>query len=149
MSLEIQGGGGGIGVGTVTLTGSEPSLLVQSGTKAVAATTVYATDDLYGVDFQVTIPQTEFLGQGPKATADLYGGYIQQIGGEPYTAGISYGQDVNAAGNLVDTLFVTVQDTTGAFTTQASVPLRSANTPAQLAKLSAVAAQLNALAAGG
>lgn len=146
MSLEIQGGGGGIGVGDVKFNDSEPTLIVKSGAKPLAGDTIYATELTYDIDFQITIPHTEFLGQGPQATANLYGGYIQQIASEAYTYGVSYGQDVNASGNLVDTLFVIVGDPTGRFTTEVSIPLRSANTPATFAKLQAAANAASALA---
>lgn len=149
MSLEIQGGGGGIGVGDVTFNDSEPTLIVKSGAKPQEGDTVYATENTYDIDFQVTIPHTEFLGAGPQATADLYGGYIATLAAEPYTYGVTYGQDVNASGNLVDTLFVIVGDPTGRFLTQVSVPLRSANTPATFAKLQAAATAAAALATGG
>lgn len=147
MAVEPQGSGGTGGPGGVTLTGSEPSLLVQSGTKAVDATTVFATDTIYGIDFQVTVPQTEFLGAGPEATAELYASYIQQVAALPAVVAAYYGQDVNAAGNLVDSLFVVVGDPTQAFTTTVSVPIVNSNTPASFAKIAAAATVVTNLAA--
>ena len=148
MAVEPQGSGGTGGPGGVHFIGSEPSLLVQSGTKAVDATTVYAEDTIYGISFQVTIPQTEFLGQGPLSTAELYASYIQQVAALPAAVAVYYGQDVNAAGNLVDALFVVVGDPTQQFTTTVSVPIVSSNTPAAFAKIAVATTVVTNLAAG-
>lgn len=147
MTVELQDGGDIVGPGGVKFIGSEPALLVQSGPKAVDATTVYATDLKYGIDFQVTIPQTEFLGQGPTATAELYASYIEVIAALPATVAVYYGQDVNAAGNLIDVLFVIVGDPTQEFTTTVSVPLRTANTPGAFVKIAAATTVVTNLAA--
>jgi len=121
------GGGGGPAVGTVIGVGTNPALLVKGGSQAVEAITVYAQETTYGVYFSVTIPMTEFNTKGPLVTAEIYGGYIQEIASQDYVFGISYGQDVDASGNLVDMLFVTVGDPSGQFLGNVDVVLENAN----------------------
>lgn len=142
------GGGGGPAVGTVTATGSFATLLVQGGSQAVEAITVFATETVYGVSFQVTLPLTKFQKEGALVTAELYGGYIQQIASEDYVYGISFGQDVDASGNLVDMLFVTVGDPTGQFLGNVDIPLLSANAPGSFTKLLAMVKSLTDLSNG-
>ena len=142
------GGGGGPAVGGVKAVGTSPALLVQSGTQAVEAITVYALDTVYGINFAVTISLQEFNGKGPLVTAEEYAGYIQQIASEDYTYGIAYGQDVDASGNLVDMLFVTVGDPSGLFLANVDIPLATANSTGSFDKLLKMVASLTTLAAG-
>jgi hypothetical protein len=142
------GGGGGPAVGGVQAVGTAPALLVQSGTQAVEAITVYALDTVYGINFAVTISLTEFNGKGPLVTAEEYAGYIQQIASEDYVYGISYGQDVDASGNLVDMLFVTVGDPSGQFLGNVDVVLANANSTKTFDDLLKMVNALTTLAGG-
>ena len=127
---------------------TSPALLVQSGTQAVEAITTYVTETVYGISFQVTLPTTLFQKEGPLVTAEVYAGYIQQIASEDYTYGIAYGQDVDASGNLVDMLFVTVGDPSGLFLANVDIPLATANSTGSFDKLLKMVASLTTLAAG-
>jgi hypothetical protein len=121
------------GTGTVTsdydFTGSEPSILVESGNRVVKAVTLYAREKEFGIEFQFTIPRTEYMGSGPEGAAGLRAGWLQAIGIADHVQAVSVVQDVNAQGFLRDYVLVTVGSDDGQFTADTQILLDSANTP--------------------
>lgn len=145
--LAQTGEGSGGSAGTYTVTGTLPAILVVSGGKTVDAITVYASENVYGVTYEFTIPMTTFMGEGPDAAAGLYAGYIQAYGSIAYVQGIQYARDTNASGNLIDTLIITVGSADLSFLADVSIPLLTADTPANFGVVGNAWAKLQALGA--
>lgn len=123
-------GSGGPVNGDYVVTGQEPDILVMSGNRVVSAETIYARETTFGIDFQFTIPMTEYMGSGPQAAAGLRASWLQTIGNHDHVTGVYVTQDVNAQNLLRDYVFVTVGTDDGLQTATTRILLDNANTPA-------------------
>lgn len=134
MALSVDGGADGGTGGPVTgdyeVTGQEPDILVLSGNRVVAAETIFAREKTFGIDFQFTIPTTEYMGSGPNAAAGLRAEWLQTIGNHEHVTAVYVAQDVNPQNLLRDYVFVTVGTDDGLQQAQTKFLLDNANTPA-------------------
>lgn len=112
-----------------SVTGQEPDILVQAGNKVVQAETIYAREDTFGIDYQFTIPLTEYMGSGPAAAAGLRAEWLQTLGNHEHVVGLYVTQDVNAQNLLRDYVFITVGTDDLENTTLVRVLLDNANNP--------------------
>lgn len=135
MALPVEVDGGGAAPGSFTVLGQYPDLLVQSATRVVNAQTIVARENIYGVSFQFTIPMTEYMGEGPDAAAGLRAGWIQAMAAHDHVVGMTYTQDVNAAGTLVDQMVITVGTPDGENTADLTIPLAQLNAPGSFQKV--------------
>lgn len=123
--------------GSFKVLGQTPSILVQGGTKVVDAMSITVEDQLYGVTFTFTIPRTEWAGSGTQNWASLYTTWVNALAAHDYVQGLSYTQDVNASGNLVDMLVVTVGTPDNENIADVEIELSKANSPASFGALQA------------
>lgn len=131
MALEPDpsGGGGTVGAVSFRVTYQLPDLLVLSGGRVVDAMTIGVHENKYGLDFQFTIPKTEWQGEGTRVAAFDYTSYIQEVAAADHVVAIAYAQDVDASGNLRDVLYVTVATSATDQQAVAVVPFSTLNTP--------------------
>lgn len=130
MALPIEVDGGGTpGAVSFRVTSQEPTILVQAGGKVVDAMTIGVHENKYGLDFAFTISRLEWSGEGTQVAAYDYTSWIQEVAGADHVVAIQYAQDVNAAGLLIDVLYVTVTTTAVDQTAVAVVPFSTLNTP--------------------
>jgi hypothetical protein len=122
-------GGGTVGAVSFRVTSQEPTIKVLAGGRVVDAMTIGVHENRYGLDFAFTITRAEWQGEGTRVAAYDYTSYIQEIAGADHVVGIQYAQDTNAAGLLVDVLYVTVATTALDQTATAVVPFSTLNTP--------------------
>jgi hypothetical protein len=97
---------------------------------------------VYDVVFSFTIPLVEWQADGTKYWAELYAGWVQAMGADDDVVGMYYAQDVNASGNLVDTMFVVVGTADGLNTTTVSIALSQLGGTAAFGKVHAAYARL-------
>lgn len=135
MALPVEPDGGGAAPGSFTVLNQYPDLLSQSATRVVNAETIVARENIYGVTYQFTIPMTEYMGAGPDASAGLRAGWIQAMAAHQHVVGMSYTQDLNQAGALVDQMIVAVGTPDGENTAELVLPLASLNAPASFQKV--------------
>jgi len=124
----IDGGGGPV-TGDYIVTSQEPDILVYQGNRVVQAQTIFARETTFGIDFQFTIPQTEYMGAGPQASAGLRASWLQTIGNHDHVVAVYVTQDLNPQNLLRDYVFVTVGTDDGLQTAQTRILLDNANTP--------------------
>lgn len=147
MTVELQDSAGAAAVpGSFKVVGQRPNILIQGGSQVVEAMTIDVQETLYGIFFSFTIPRTQWAGDGTQAEANFYTSTVQAIAAAPEVIAVSYAQDVNAAGALIDTLIVTVETPDGLNTAVVTLPLLTANTPASFAKIAAAVATLTSTA---
>lgn len=130
MALTPDPSGEGAPPNSFQVLGQYPDLLIQSATRVVNAQTIIARELIYGVTFQFTIPMTEYMGEGPQAAAGLRAGWIEAMAQHTHVTGLTYTQDVNSSGALVDQMIVTVGTSDLANTAELTYPLEQLNTPA-------------------
>lgn len=154
MPLDNSLGGAGATPGSFVVVGQSPTILVQGANTVVDAMTITVTEQIYGVTFSFTVPltvwklsQTSTAQEGVASLASQYAAAVQVIGEYANTVAISYAQDVNAAGLLVDVLIVTVGTPDGTQTTNVTVPLLTAGTPAGFDLITTAYANLVAVGA--
>lgn len=138
MPLDNSIGGAGATPGTYTVGPQSSTILVDSGGNVVDAVTISATESIYGVDFQFTVPRSAWnaaagivaagAGGAGASTAALelgsqYAALIQAFGELAPVVAISYQRGINAQNLLIDQLVVTVTDPTGASSIDVVVPL--------------------------
>lgn len=112
MALQPAEGGGGI-AGVYRILYQRPDILVIGVNNVQDAVTVTAQDLLYGIVFSFTRSRQSWEGGAVQAAASFYAGQIQAIAQHPNVVGLSYTQDTNASGNLVDQMIVTVGSADG------------------------------------
>lgn len=148
MTVELQDAAGAAAVpGSFHVVGQRPTILIQGGSQVVDAMTIDVQETLYGIFFSFTIPRKQWASDGTQAEANFYTSTVQAIAGAPETIAVSYAQDVNPAGALIDTLIVTVETPDGLNTANVTLPLLTANSPANFQKLADAVATLTATAA--
>ena len=149
MPLDNQLGGAGPSPGTVTNVSSAPTLIIKPGGSTTDGHIVYFTETTYGVSAAFTVDDLLFTAQGVQSLADEYAAAIQVIGEQTPVIAISYAQDLNAAGDLIDVLIVTVQSTSGNSTDNVEIPLLQSNQNSQVNKVLAAGTNLDAIEAIG
>lgn len=148
MALQPAEGGGGVSGGYRILS-QRPDLLVTGGNNVQDAVTVTAQDKVYGIAFSFTRSTKSWEGGAVQAAASFYAGAIQGLAGHPHVQGMAYTQDVNAAGNLIDSMEITVGTDDGEQAASFTWPLETLDGTAVYAKADAVYAQLLAVAESG
>ena len=133
--------------GSVRDVTSRDTILVRADGSVVDAATISATDGVYGIAFQFTLPKTDWRAEIINVSASNYASYIQQIGGHDHVSAIWYAQDVNAQGLLVDTLTVLVDSDSGNSTTEVTIPFTMLNTPAAFQRIDDANNRLDAIEA--
>lgn len=139
---DALSGGGGAAAGTFKVLGQHETPLIQGANTVVNGMQLTVQELTYGVVFSFTIPLAEWAADGTQYWAELYAGWVQAMGADDDVVGMYYAQDVNASGNLVDTMFVTVGTADGLNTATVPIPLSQLNTPASFGKVHAAYAQL-------
>lgn len=129
MPIEAGDGGPPGESGAVRDVKSRDTILVQPGGQVVDAATISATDDIYGIYFEFTLPKTDWRAQIIKVSASNYASYIQQIAQHDHVIFAYYAPDTNAAGLLIDTLVVGVATEDERSTSQVELPFAILNTP--------------------
>lgn len=145
MPLEAGGalsGGGGAAQGTFKVLGQHETPLIQGANTVVNGMEITVQELTYGVVFSFTIPFAEWQADGTQYWAELYSGWVQAMGQDDDVVGMYYAQDVNASGNLVDTMFVTVGTANGLNTATVPIPLAQLNTTGAFGKVHGAYAQL-------
>lgn len=125
MPLVLQNTGGGAEPppGSYKVVSQQPALLVRSATSVVDAMTITVQDELYGVLFSFTIPLTEWQAEGTHTLAMQYTEWVQEVGALPHVQAMYYVQVPNAAGQLVDSMEITVGTDDLTQTTLVTTPL--------------------------
>jgi hypothetical protein len=100
---------------------SDIELVGATDTRDVVVT--YVTTAPSGVTFPVRVADSQYSAAQVDALASQYSDAIENLMGEPNIAAIYYEQDVNAAGNLVDTLVFVVTSDNGELTKEVREPL--------------------------
>lgn len=108
MALQPVGGGGGAAAGTYTVLYQRPDILVLGVNNVVEAITVTVRENTYGIIFAFTRSRLSWEGGAVQAAASFFSGNIQALAAYQNVVGISYTQDTNASGNLIDQLIITV-----------------------------------------
>lgn len=148
MTVEIDSGAGvSAAPGSYKVVGQRPNILIQSGSHVVDAMTIDVQETLYGIYFAFTIPRTQWASDGTQNEANYYTGLVQSIAAYAPVIAVSYAQDVNAAGALIDTLIVTVATPDGLSTANVTVPMGSLGGTAPFAAIDKAVAILTATAA--
>ena len=128
-------GDGGPITNTFQVTNQEPDILVRAGNKVVQAETIYARELTFGIEYQFTIPLTEYMGSGPTAAAGLRAGWLQTLGNHDHVVGLYVTQDTNPQNLLRDYVFITVGTDDLENTTVVRVLLDNANDPGTFTKI--------------
>lgn len=149
MALAPVSGGGGGGGGTggmYRVLYQRPDILVVGVNNVQDAVTVTAEETMFGIVFSFTRSVASWEGGLVQTAASFYAGGIRALAEYQHTQGLAYTQDVNASGNLVDQMIVTVGDDTGDNQASFVWPLETLDSQAVYAKADAVFAQLMAVA---
>lgn len=147
MPIEAGDGGAAGSSGSVRDVTSHDTILVRANGSVVDAATISATDGIYGIAFQFTLPKTDWRAEIINVSASNYASYIQQIGAHDHVTAAWYAQDVNAQGLLVDTLTVLVESDSGESSTEVSIPFSMLNTPAAFRRIDDANNRLDAIEA--
>lgn len=147
MPIEAGDGGAAGESGQVRDVTSRDTILVQSSGAVVDAATISATDAIYGITFQFTLPKTDWRAEIIQVSASNYASYIQTIAAHDHVTAAWYAPDTNAAGLLIDTLVVVVETDDGLSDAQVEIPFSILNTPGAFAKIDAAYNQLVAIEA--
>lgn len=124
MALQPAEGGGGIS-GKYQILYQRPDILVVGVNNVQDAVTVTAQDGEYGIVFSFTRSRQSWEGGAVQAAASFYAGQIQAMAGHPNVVGMTYTQDTNASGNLVDQMVVTVGSPDGSQEASFTWPLET------------------------
>lgn len=142
-------GGGADSTGSYRVIASHADLLVR-GQNVQPAQTVQAEALRHGIVFGFTVPRdgpTGFYGGGVQAAAGLRAGWIDAMAQDQYVLGMSWSQDTNAGGDLIDVMDITVGDPAGEFQTQVTIPLEQLNAVASFQRVADAYAALVAIGA--
>lgn len=115
--------------GEYTVIGQSPTVKVIAGNQVIDAMTITVAEQLYGLDFSFTLPRSEWQGAGTAVLALDYTSWSQQLAAHQHVLGMTYAEDTNASGLLIDVWFVTVGTDDGVQTAQVTVPFSALNTP--------------------
>lgn len=162
MPLDNSIGGAGATPGSYTVIGQSPTILVQGAGTVVDAMTITVNVVTVGVVISFTVPRSVWLAAGTTAgagaggagtstgvgvLASQYAALVEALAMLAPVVAMSYAQDVNAAGNLVDVLIVTVGTPDGLQTANVTVPLDPAKEATSNNAILAAYANLQAVAA--
>lgn len=145
MALEPVGDGGGVG-GSYKILYQRPDILVVGVNNVQDAVTVTAQDGIYGIVFSFTRSVQSWEGGLVQVAASFYAGMIQTMAGYRNVVGLTYTQDTNASGNLIDQMAVTVGSADGTQEATFVWPLETIGEIPALTKADDVFAQLMAVA---
>ena len=129
--------------GSVKNVKSRDAILVKADGSVVDAATISATDGVYGIDFEFTLPKTDWKAQIINVSASDYAAYLQGLAGHDHVTALWYAPDTNAAGLLVDTFVVVAESTSGNSDTQVEIPLSTWQGTAGYAAIDAAVAHLD------
>lgn len=136
MVIPVEGGDAGGGtLGAVRDVTSRDTILVKGDGSVVDAATISATETLHGIDFEFTLPKSDWRANIIKVSAENYASYIQAIGAHDHVIAAWYATDTNKAGLLVDSLIVLVATENEVSTTEVSIPFSMLNTPQAFARI--------------
>lgn len=154
MPLDDSLGGAGAQPGSFTVVSQQPTILVQGASTVVDAMTITINVTTVQVVASFTVSRAAWLlsqsdtaNEGIATLASQYAAYIEALGMQEAVVGISYAQDVNAAGYLVDVLIVTVATPDGTQSAIATVPFNPASLDAATNTILAAYNNLVAVAA--
>lgn len=154
MPLDDGLGGAGAAPGSFKVIAQSPTILVQGANTVVDAMTITINVVTVQVVASFTVPRTVWLlsqtstaQEGIPTLASQYAAYIEALGMQEAVVGISYAQDINAAGYLTDVLIVTVATPDGLQTAIATVPFNPASLDAATNTILAAYNNLVAVAA--
>jgi hypothetical protein len=122
MPIDVQGDGSLGTSGAVINVKSRDTILVKADGSVVDAATISATDAVYLIDFEFTLPKTSWQTQVIQVSAADHAAVIQTIAAHDHVTAAWYAPDTNAAGVLIDTLVVVVASTSGNSDTQVEIP---------------------------
>jgi len=127
MALVPADGGGGTGTpGGYKVQNTYADIEQAPGGAARDIERVEVLDQLYGIYFGFSVPLKQFQEYGLASEAQQYTAFVQQAAAIDGVSAIYWAQDINPRTNLlVDMLFITVTDPTGAFSTTVEIPLQS------------------------
>lgn len=158
------GQGTGAAPGSYQVLGQHSTVIVRGDGTAVDAVTIAAQEKMFDVWFQVTVTRADWneaagiaaAGAGSTgatgAATQIIGqaaGLIQALGILAPVVAISYQQNTNARGLLVDQLLVTVTDPAGESAVDVAVPLDPAQEAQSNNLVLATAAGIGKVAAAG
>ena len=138
MPLDNNLGGAGATPGSYTIQGQTPDLLVNPDGTTTDAVTIRATETIYGVPFEITVPRTVWqdaaveaqAGAGPAGTDTALGVLVSEYAAEIQVLGelepvvdIFYQRGQNRRGLFTDNLVVTVGTPDGNSSAEVTVPL--------------------------
>ena len=146
MALQPVGGGGGEAPGQYRILYQRPDILVVGVNNVQDAVTVTAEENVYGIVFSFTRSTASWEGGAVQAAASFYAGAIRALAGYRNIQGMAYTQDVNASGNLVDQMIITVGTDDGTQAIDFVWPLETLDSQAVYAKADQMFAQLEAVA---
>lgn len=162
MPLDNNIGGAGATPGSATILGQNSTALVQGNGNVVDAVQLAALVNTVGVWFQVTVTRAAWNEAAGVVAAGAGGAGVSTTAGEllseyaalieafallaPVTA-ISYQQNTNAQGLLVDQLLVTVSSPDGTSNIDVTVPLDPAKESTSNNAILAAAAGITTVAA--
>jgi len=163
MPLDNNIGGSGAAAGSYTILAQNSAALVQGNGDVIDAVTLQATENTYGVWFQVTVTRAAWnqaagiaaagAGSPGAGTAALqlvseYAALIQALAGLAPVTAMSYQQNTNSQGLLVDQLLVTVSSADGLSNIDVTVPLDPTKEATSNNAILAAAAGISTVAAG-
>lgn len=135
MPVEAGEGGAAGESGSVRDVTSRDTILVKADGSTVDAATISATDGIYGIAFEFTLPKTDWRAEIIKVSASNYASYIQQIAGHDHVSAVWYAPDTNKAGLLIDTIVAVVETENAVSDTQVEIPFSILNTPGAFKRL--------------
>lgn len=162
MPLDNAIDGAGAAPGSYTILAQNSTSLVQGGGNVVDAVTLQVQENTFGVWFQVTVTRAAWnlaagiaaagagspgAGTAALQTASEYAALIQALAGLPPVTAMSYQQNTNAQGLLVDQLLVTVTSPDGLSNIDVTVPLDPAKETTSNNAIMAAAAGITTVAA--
>lgn len=145
MALEPVGDSGGVG-GAYKILYQRPDILVVGVNNIQDAVTVTAQDAVYGIVFSFTRSKSSWEGGLVQVAASFYAGMIQTMAQHAHVVGLTYTQDTNASGNLIDQMAVTVGSADGTQESSFIWPLETIGEIPALTKADSEYAQLMAVA---
>lgn len=147
MVLPVGDGGAPDTSGAVKNVKSRDTILVKADGAVVDAATISATDAVYLIDFEFTLPKTDWQTQIIKVSASDKAAVIQTIAQHDHVTALWYAPDTNAAGVFIDTMVAVVASTSGASDTQVEIPFSTFAGPGPYKLIDNANAHLDAIEA--
>ena len=135
MPLDNSLGGAGAVPGSFRVIDQSPTIEVYAGNQTRDAMRITIAEQIYGVTFTITVPLLVYNAQSVQSLASEYAAAVQSIGALPEVVDMFYQEGQTAAGLSVDQLVVVVGTPDGSSTANVTIPLLTANTPAQFDKV--------------